>query len=134
MVNLSAVLLTSLYNSHVVGICGTTKKICRNRRGTKPGWHVGILPCMPGSILLFGGLPPGHTAEERGTPPKIHLPKMDSLISSSMHQASFKCETTRSELKSLWCFLAIKRYQQTKSKKVIKQSRSLIYKLVHLRH
>jgi hypothetical protein len=41
-----------------------------------------------------------------------------------MQQASFKCETPRLELKSSAKFLAIKRCQGTKSKKVIKLARS----------
>jgi hypothetical protein len=36
-----------------------------------------------------------------------------------MRQASFKCETQQLELKSSRSFLAIKRFQRTKSKKVI---------------
>jgi hypothetical protein len=36
------------------------------------------------------------------------------------------------ELKSLWTFLAIKRCQRTKSKKVIKQSQILFKKLAHI--
>ncbi len=46
------------------------------------------------------------------------------LLSSSMRQASFKCETPRLELKSSRSFLAIKRCQQTKIGKVIKLARS----------
>ena len=46
-------------------------------------------------------------------------PKTDPLLSSLMQQASFKCEMPRLELKSSWSFLAIKRFQRTKSKKVI---------------
>jgi hypothetical protein len=47
-------------------------------------------------------------------------PKTDPLLSSSMRQASFKCETPRLELKSSQSFLAIKRCQGTKSKIIIK--------------
>jgi hypothetical protein len=46
-------------------------------------------------------------------------PKTDPLLSSSMRQASFKCETPRLELKSLQSFLAIKRCQGTTSKKLL---------------
>ena len=60
---------------------------------------------------------------------RISYPKTDHLLCSSMRQASFKCETPRLELKSLRSFLAIKRCQRTKSKNVIKQSWSSIYKL-----
>ena len=49
---------------------------------------------------------------------------MHHLLRSSMRQASFKCETPGLELKSSRSFLAIKGCQQTKSKKVIKRSRS----------
>ncbi len=41
-----------------------------------------------------------------------------------MQQASFKCETPRLELKSWRTFLAIKRCQRTKIRKVIKLARS----------
>ncbi len=57
---------------------------------------------------------------------------MDPLLSSSMWQASFKCETLQLELKSSRSFLAIKCCQRTKSKKVLKQSRSSINKLGHI--
>ena len=57
---------------------------------------------------------------------------MDPLLRSSMQQASFKCETPRLELKSSRSFLSIEHCQRTKSKKVIKQSRSSIYKLAHI--
>jgi hypothetical protein len=51
---------------------------------------------------------------------RISYPKTDPLhLSSSMRWASFKCETTRLELKSSRTFLAIKHCQGTKSKKVI---------------
>jgi hypothetical protein len=43
------------------------------------------------------------------------IPQMDPLLSSLMQQASFKCETTRLELKSSQSFLVIKRCQQTKN-------------------
>ena len=59
-------------------------------------------------------------------------PKMDPLISSSMQQASCKCETTRFELKSSCTYLAIKRCQQTKIGKVIKLTWSLIKKWSHI--
>jgi hypothetical protein len=51
-------------------------------------------------------------------------PKSDPLLSSSMRQASCKCETPRLELKSSQTFLAIKRWKGTKIGKVIKQSRN----------
>jgi hypothetical protein len=41
-----------------------------------------------------------------------------------MQQALFKCETPRLELKSSQSFLAIKRCQRTKIRKVIKLARS----------
>ena len=48
-------------------------------------------------------------------------PKMDPLLSSSMQQASCKCEMPRFELKrSHTSFLAIKRCHRTKFEKVIK--------------
>jgi len=50
-------------------------------------------------------------------------PKMDPLLSSSMQRASLKCKMPRLELKNLWSFLAIKRCQGTKSKKVNKLAR-----------
>ena len=50
---------------------------------------------------------------------RISGPKTDPLFSSSMQQASFKCEMPRLEPKKSWTFLAIKRCQGTKSKKVI---------------
>jgi hypothetical protein len=46
-------------------------------------------------------------------------PKTDPLLSSSMQQASFKCEMPRLELKSSWSFLAIKHCQRTKRKKLL---------------
>ncbi len=49
---------------------------------------------------------------------------MDPLLCASMRQASFKCETPRLELTSSRSFLAIKRFQRTKTKKVINRSRS----------
>ena len=49
-----------------------------------------------------------------------------------MQQASCKYETPRLELKSSQTFLAIKRCEGTKFGEVIKQSRSLIYKLGHI--
>ena len=54
----------------------------------------------------------------------ISYPKTDFLLRSLMQQASFKCEAPRLELKSSRSFLAIKGCQRTKSKKVIKWSRS----------
>ncbi len=51
---------------------------------------------------------------------RISYPKTDPLLRSSMQQASFKCETSQLELKSSRSFLAIKCWQRTKSKKVIK--------------
>jgi hypothetical protein len=59
-------------------------------------------------------------------------PKTDPLLSTSMRQASCKCETPRLELKSSRTFLVIKRCEGTKIGKVIKQSRSSIYKLAHI--
>jgi hypothetical protein len=59
-------------------------------------------------------------------------PKTDPLLSSSMWQASCKCEMPRLELKSSQTFLAIKRCEGTKIRNVIKQSRSSIYKLAHI--
>jgi hypothetical protein len=55
---------------------------------------------------------------------RISYPKTDPLLSASMRQASFKCETPRLELKSSRSFLAIKRCQWTKIGKVIKLARS----------
>jgi len=52
--------------------------------------------------------------------------KTNPLFSSSMQQASCKCETPRFELKSSCTFLAIKRCQRTKFGKVIKLVRSSI--------
>jgi len=48
----------------------------------------------------------------------------DPLLTSSILQASFKCEMPRLELKSSRSFLAIKRCQRTKILKVIKLARS----------
>ena len=59
-------------------------------------------------------------------------PKSDPLLSSSMWQVSFKCETQRLELKSLWSFLAIKHCQGTKSKKIIKLAKSSLIKVAHI--
>jgi hypothetical protein len=50
---------------------------------------------------------------------RISYPKTDPLLSSSMRQALLKCETPRLELKSSRSFLAIKRFQRTKSKKLL---------------
>ncbi len=58
-------------------------------------------------------------------------PKMDPVLSSSMRQALFKCKMPRLELKSLQSFLAIKRCQGTKSKKVNKLARSSLIKVAH---
>jgi hypothetical protein len=60
------------------------------------------------------------------------IPKTNPLISSSMRQASCKCKTPWLELKSLRLFLAIKCWNRKKTKKVIKRSRSSIYKLAHM--
>ena len=49
-----------------------------------------------------------------------------------MQQALFKCEMPRLELKSSRSFLAIKRCQGTKSKKVIKLARSSLIKVAHI--
>ncbi len=49
---------------------------------------------------------------------------MDPQLSALMQQASFKYETPRLELKSSRSFLAIKRCQRTKTKKVINRSGS----------
>ncbi len=57
---------------------------------------------------------------------------MDPLLSSSMRQASFKCEMPRLELKSSRSFLAIKRWQQTKIGKVIKLARSSLKSWAHI--
>ena len=59
-------------------------------------------------------------------------PKTDPLLSSLMRQALFKCETPRLELKSLQSFLAIIRFQGTKSKKVSKLARSFLIKVAHI--
>ena len=59
-------------------------------------------------------------------------PKTDPLLRSSMRQALFKCETPRLELKSLQSFLAIIRFQGTKSKKVSKLARSFLIKVAHI--
>ncbi len=48
-------------------------------------------------------------------------PEMDPLLTPSMQRASFKCEMPRLELKSWRTFLAIKRCQRTKIRKVISQ-------------
>ena len=52
-------------------------------------------------------------------------PKTSPLLSSSMRQASFKCETLRLELESSAAFLAIKCCQWSKLGKVITLARSL---------
>ena len=49
-----------------------------------------------------------------------------------MRQALFKCETPRLKLKSSRSFLAIKRWQRTKSKKVIKHLRSSKLRWEHI--
>ena len=59
-------------------------------------------------------------------------PKTDPLLSSSMRQASFKCEMPRLELKSSRSFLAIKRWQGSKSQKVIKLAQSSFIKVAHI--
>jgi len=63
---------------------------------------------------------------------EISYPKTDPLIRSSMRRASFKCETQWLELKSSRSFLAIKRCQRTKSKKVIKRSRRPLKSWAHI--
>ncbi len=55
---------------------------------------------------------------------RISYSKTDPILSSSMRQVLFKCETPRLELKSSRSFLAIKRCQRTKIGKVIKLARS----------
>ena len=57
---------------------------------------------------------------------RISGPEADPLLSSSMQQDSFKCETLRLELKSLATFLLIKRCERTKIEKGSKLSRSLL--------
>jgi hypothetical protein len=49
-----------------------------------------------------------------------------------MQQALFKCETPRLKLKSSRSFLAIKHWQRTKSKKVIKHLRSSKLRWAHI--
>ncbi len=49
-----------------------------------------------------------------------------------MRQALFKCETPRLKLKSSRSFLAIKLWQRTKSKKVIKHLRSSKLRWAHI--
>ena len=56
----------------------------------------------------------------------------DPLLTSSMRHALFKCETPRIELKSSRSFLAIKRWQRTKIKKVIKHLRSSKLRWAHI--
>ena len=63
---------------------------------------------------------------------RISYPKSDHLLSSLMRQAWFKCEMPQLELKSSGAFLHIKLCEQTKSQKVIKQSRSLLKKVAHM--
>jgi hypothetical protein len=58
---------------------------------------------------------------------RILGPETKLLLSSSMQQALFKCETPRLELKSSATFLCIKRGKGRKIGKVIKLSRSSIY-------
>jgi hypothetical protein len=53
-------------------------------------------------------------------------PKMDPLLSSSMQQASCKCETPWFKRKSSLTFLAIKHCQQTKFGKVIKLTKKMV--------
>jgi hypothetical protein len=59
-------------------------------------------------------------------------PKSNPLLSSCMWQASFKCEMPWLEPKSSQLFLAIKRCQRTKSKKVIKLAQSPLIKVAHI--
>ncbi len=59
-------------------------------------------------------------------------PKTGPLLSSSMQQALCKWEMPRLELKSSRSFLAIKRYQRTKSKKVFKLARSSLKSWAHI--
>jgi hypothetical protein len=63
---------------------------------------------------------------------RISYPKTDPLLSLSMRQASFKCETPRLELKSSRSFLAIKRFQWTESKKVFNRSQSSLKSWAHI--
>ena len=63
---------------------------------------------------------------------RISYPKTVPLICSSMQQASCKYEPPRLELEGSATFLAIKHCQRTKSKIVIKQSRSSNYKPAHI--
>ena len=63
---------------------------------------------------------------------RISYPKTDPRLSSSMRQASFKCETLRLELKSSAKFLAIKCCQRTKFGKVIKLANSSSFKWPHI--
>ncbi len=58
------------------------------------------------------------TVFERQLLVRISYPKTDPLLSSSMRQASFKCEMQQLELKSSRSFLAIKHCQRTKCKKL----------------
>ena len=53
------------------------------------------------------------------------IPKADPLLRSSMRQASYKCEAPQLELKSSRSFLALKRCQQTKSKKVFNRNMTI---------
>jgi hypothetical protein len=57
----------------------------------------------------------------------------DPLLTSSMLQASFKCEMPRLELKSWQTSLAIKCCQRTKIQKVIKLARSSNKKWLQIR-
>jgi hypothetical protein len=59
-------------------------------------------------------------------------PKTDPLLSSSMRQASLKCETTQLELESSATFLATKCCQRTKFWKVIKLARSSLKTWVNI--
>ena len=63
---------------------------------------------------------------------KLSYPILDPLVSSSMQQASFKCEMPWLELKSLRTFLAIKCCQLTEIGKVIKLVRSLLKSWAHI--
>ena len=49
----------------------------------------------------------------------ISYPKTDPLLSSSMQQASCKCEASRLELESSATFLAIKHCQRTNLEKLL---------------
>jgi len=85
-----------------------------NTHKTNKTQHLAIKYCTNWSLLVYENF----------------IPEMDPLPSSSMQQASLACETP--QLKRSRTFVAIKCWQGTKSRKVIKQSWSSLEMVAHM--